>query len=100
MGEAAIVAYHNTFDDPSSIADFTVVEPAFSIGELPALVDIGVENGELNMETDVFYPNGFGGGSSGINIYDNVSITVVPEPGVIALVFLSGGLALVRRRRA
>lgn len=41
-----------------------------------------------------------GGDAAGTNMfYDNVSVTVIPEPGSLALLGL-GGLALMRRRRS
>jgi hypothetical protein len=58
----------------------------------------GVDSAYANQALPFF---GFGGGTTGVDIFDNVGVTIIPEPSGLALILAASvlGLLLVKRSR-
>jgi hypothetical protein len=69
-----------------------------------AFVDPTQVSSLLGASTDSTYVNtplpyfGFGGGTTGLDVYDNVSISIVPEPSAISLIFAPVACFILYRR--
>jgi hypothetical protein len=82
----------NLLGDGGSAADLLVGEPQFSPQTVSTTGTAPVGSAFAGVRLTQLAPNGE------VVLYDNVQLTLVPEPGSLALLGLGGALGLVRRR--